>query len=79
MHDVLVVGAGPSGLNAARILSARGLDVLVLEKKKEVGEHIICAGIVGEEAFQKFALSQDSILKKIQEIKIVSPRANIID
>jgi len=77
-HDVLVVGAGPSGLNAARILAAKGLDVLVLEKKEEVGKHIICAGIVGEEAFRKFALSRDSILRNIQEIKIISPSSNMI-
>jgi digeranylgeranylglycerophospholipid reductase len=78
MHDVIVVGAGPSGLNAAKILAKKGLNVLVLEKKSEVGEHVICAGIVGTEAFEKFDLSEESILKKIQEIKIVSPDSNTI-
>lgn len=78
MHDVIVVGAGPSGLNAARILAAEGLDVLVLERKNEIGKHIICAGIVGEEAFRSFDLSKESILKEIKEIKIVSPYSNVI-
>jgi geranylgeranyl reductase family protein len=78
MHDVIVVGAGPSGLNAAKILTKRGLDVLVLEKKSEVGKHIICAGIVGYDAFSKFHVSEESVLKKIKEIKIISPQSNVI-
>ncbi|UCE40727.1 MAG: NAD(P)/FAD-dependent oxidoreductase [Candidatus Aminicenantes bacterium] len=78
MHDVIVVGAGPSGLNAAKILTEKGLDVLVLEKKSEVGKHITCAGIVGGEVFSEFQLSEESVLKKIREIKIVSPDSNII-
>ena len=79
MHDVIVIGAGPSGLNAAKILMKKGLDVLVLEKKSEVGEHVICAGIVGHEAFQKFALSKESILREIRQIKVVSPHSNTLD
>ena len=78
MHDVIIVGAGPSGLNAAKLLTKKGLDVLVLEKKREVGEHIICAGIVGEEAFSRFDLSDKTVLKKIREIKIVSPNSDVI-
>jgi monoamine oxidase len=36
-HDVVVVGAGFAGLTAARELSHRGLDVLVLEARDRVG------------------------------------------
>lgn len=78
MHDVIVVGAGPSGLNAARILAERGLDVLILESKNEIGKHIVCTGIVGQEAFREFDLSSDSILKEIKKIKLVSPNSNSI-
>ena len=75
MHDVIVIGAGASGLNAARSLAEGGLDVVVLEKKNEVGKNVICTGIVGKEAFREFELAKDSILTEIKKIKLVSPYA----
>lgn len=73
MYDVIIIGSGPSGLNAARELAEKGLDVLILEKKKTVGNHIVCTGIVGSEAFDEFSLSSTSILKEIKEMKWISP------
>lgn len=35
--DVLVIGAGPAGLAAARDLAAGGLDVLVIDERKKLG------------------------------------------
>jgi thioredoxin reductase len=37
---VLVIGAGPSGLEYARIASARGHEVVVLERESQVGGHV---------------------------------------
>jgi thioredoxin reductase (NADPH) len=37
MHDVLIIGAGPAGLSAARWCDELGLDTLLLEAKEEVG------------------------------------------
>jgi digeranylgeranylglycerophospholipid reductase len=73
MHDVVVIGAGPSGLNAARRLAEGGLDTVVLERKSEIGSSVICTGIVGKEAFRDFDLSEDSVLRDIEEVKIISP------
>src|SRR5581483_5216010 len=36
----LVIGAGPAGLEYARVAAARGHDVLVLEREAEVGGHV---------------------------------------
>ena len=36
----LVIGAGPAGLEYARVAAARGHDVLVLEREPEVGGHV---------------------------------------
>ena len=32
LHDVIIVGAGPAGSTAARILTSAGFDVLVIDK-----------------------------------------------
>ena len=37
---VLVVGAGPAGLEFARVAAARGHDVVALEREQEVGGHV---------------------------------------
>lgn len=75
MFDVIVVGAGPSGTHVAEELSGKGLDVVVLEKKEEIGKHVICTGIVSTDMFSEFGLPEDSVLKEIKEIKWISPEA----
>lgn len=43
--DVIIVGAGPAGLRCAEMLQNTKLQVLVLEKKKEIGAKICAGGI----------------------------------
>lgn len=41
--DVIVVGAGPGGSMAAKEAAERGLDVVLLEKRQEIGNPVRCA------------------------------------
>ena len=41
MHDVLIIGAGPAGLSAARWCDELGLDTLVLEQSEQVGGQLL--------------------------------------
>src|SRR2546425_13176710 len=41
MHDVLIIGAGPAGLSAARWCDELALDTLVLEQNEEVGGRLL--------------------------------------
>lgn len=50
-YDVLVVGAGPTGSNAARLLAKRGWRVLLVEEHPEVGHPVQCAGLVTPRTF----------------------------
>jgi flavin-dependent dehydrogenase len=43
--DILVVGAGPAGASAAKILSEKGCDVLVVDSKK-FPRPKLCAGLI---------------------------------
>ncbi len=42
-YETIIVGAGPAGLRAARVLAENGKEVLVLEKNRVIGQ-TICAG-----------------------------------
>ncbi len=42
-YSVVVVGAGPAGSTAALTLAEKGVDVLLVEKQREVGKDIFCA------------------------------------
>lgn len=51
MVDALVVGAGPTGSNAARLLAEKGWSVLLVEEHPEVGRPVQCAGLVTPRVF----------------------------
>jgi len=53
-YDVVVVGAGPAGSLAAWSAAERGLDVLLIEKRQEIGSPVRCAEGVGLEGLRRF-------------------------
>ncbi len=46
MDDVIIIGAGPAGNNAARRLAQFGHSVTVIERGERIGDKL-CTGIVG--------------------------------
>jgi digeranylgeranylglycerophospholipid reductase len=42
-YDVVVVGAGPGGAMTAQVAAEAGLEVLLLEKRQEIGSPVRCA------------------------------------
>ena len=49
MYDVVVVGAGPAGSTAARYAARRGLKVLLLDRRKEIGVPVQCGEYVAKD------------------------------
>ena len=72
-HDVLVVGAGPAGATAARALAEAGRDVALLDENDGSRCGIVCTGIVGAEAFQRFDLPREAVVDRVLEARFISP------
>lgn len=79
MYDVLVVGAGPIGSYTACQLAEVGFEVALLEEDDEVGKDVICTGVIGTEAFERFDLPQRAIISEIKSITFFSPSLEAID
>jgi len=71
--DVAVVGGGPSGLQAARLLAAGGLSVTLLEAKPGIGTDVVCAGIIGRDAFGEFGLPESAVLRDLRTMTLLGP------
>ena len=78
MHDVVVVGAGPTGCYAARELARRGYEVLVVEEHTEVGEPVHCTGVVGLEIYRRFDLDPSCVEAVLSGARFISPRGQTL-
>ena len=58
-YDVVVVGAGPSGSTAARYAAMNGADVLLVEKRQEIGSPVRCGEGVSMEIFKHVNIQPD--------------------
>lgn len=78
-YDVIVVGAGPAGTVAARFAAEQGVDVLVLEKDRDVGYPVRCAEAISKRNVVKFIEPNDKwIAAKINRFEFVAPNGNSV-
>jgi len=73
-YDCIVVGAGPSGSMAGKVLAENGVDVLVLEKHPEIGSPLSCAEAISFSGLTNFVpINPEWISTPINKILVVSP------
>ncbi|GFO97810.1 geranylgeranyl reductase [groundwater metagenome] len=73
-YDVIVVGAGPGGSITAKTCAEGGLDVLMIEKRQEIGDPVRCAEGVGKDALIKhIAPDKRWIAAEVKGSRIVAP------
>lgn len=74
--DVLVIGGGPSGLFTSALLSQSGLKTILVEKDSGIDRYVVCSGVVSKEAFQRYAMSEDAVVGRIQNAELYAPGGN---
>jgi flavin-dependent dehydrogenase len=82
-HEIVIVGAGPAGLTAAKILAEKGKEVLIVEKEKDkdIGNKV-CAGAISpktinifpEELFETFTHKISFFTPSLKELTIESEK-----
>ena len=78
MNDVVVVGAGPAGNNAAYRLASMGYGVAVVDWRTRIGDKL-CTGIVGRECIQRFPLDRSIVFKDASSARAVAPGGETVD
>ncbi|MEZ4961040.1 MAG: NAD(P)/FAD-dependent oxidoreductase [Saprospiraceae bacterium] len=57
VFDIVVIGSGPAGATTARIAAQKGLKVLLVDKRQELGAPIQCSGAVSRHALEELGIT----------------------
>lgn len=83
MEDIehLIVGAGPAGLRAAQVLAEAGREVLVLEKRPEIGPKTCAGGLTLKtmDRLERLGLPRDVALRSVGHVAFGGSRAVALD
>jgi digeranylgeranylglycerophospholipid reductase len=76
--DVVVVGAGPAGSMTAKWAAKNGADVLMVEKRQEIGSPVRCGEGISKSWHDSVGLVLDkkSVAWEVKGAKIVSPNGS---
>lgn len=77
-YDVAVVGAGPVGSTFARYMAEKGFKVVILEKKKEIGVPLQCAGLLGKTVKKVNILPDEFIINPVNGAFLHSPEDAVL-
>ncbi len=79
-YDVITVGAGPAGSLAARTAAERGLDVLLIEKRQEIGDPVRCAeGVPVERLLELVEADPRWICAEIYGARLYAPNGTRLE
>ena len=77
-YDVAVVGGGPIGSYVAYRLATMGYGVVVVERRRSLGERVCCTGLVSQECVSAFVITDDIILRQANSATLFSPGGRVL-
>ncbi len=77
--DILVIGAGPAGACAARAAAESGANVLLIERKKVIGEPVRCAEFIPKLLLGELDCNKNFIVQPVKSMKSILPDNQIIE
>ncbi|MCE5213827.1 MAG: NAD(P)/FAD-dependent oxidoreductase [Methanobacterium sp.] len=78
--DILVIGAGPAGSSAAKHAALNGSEVILIDKKSEIGAPKRCAEGVSKEGLKKLKIEPSSrwVTKELSGVLMKAPNGTSV-
>ena len=74
---VVIIGAGPAGLTAARVLTELDIDYMLLSREKVPGENKACAGFIPSGALRDFGIDTLPGAHPVTTVRMKFPRQDM--
>jgi geranylgeranyl reductase family protein len=78
MLDVIIAGAGPAGLHAARRCEEAGLEAVVLEEHAETGKPCHCSGLISKNLQSLVPVRKDFVEHRVRGAVMHSPNGKTL-
>ncbi|MEZ5427565.1 MAG: NAD(P)/FAD-dependent oxidoreductase [Pyrinomonadaceae bacterium] len=72
--DVVIIGAGLAGLQCARLLSAKGAKILLVDRKKDLTRGVHTTGIFVRKTLEDFDFPVGALGRPIRQVRLYSPK-----
>lgn len=76
---ISIIGAGPVGCYAAKLLAKAGKEVQVFEEHKQIGKPVQCTGIVTQSLADVVRLRNEFVVNRLKKARLHSPDGNSVE
>ena len=77
-YDTIIVGAGLAGLQCARLLAARGISVLLVDRKHDLNQAIHTTGIFVRKTLEDFDIPEHCLGPIVRHVSLYSPSLRVL-
>jgi len=77
--DILIIGAGPAGSSAAIAAAEKGMDILVVEQRAEIGVPVQCAEYIPAPLVGQLNLGTGFVVQKVSKMRTILPDGSATD
>ncbi|MBI4141641.1 NAD(P)/FAD-dependent oxidoreductase [Candidatus Woesearchaeota archaeon] len=77
--NISIIGAGPGGSFAAKLLAEKGHDVTIYEDHQCVGIPVQCTGLVTKTFLELHPIKKEFLVNEMHKVKVIAPNATNVD
>ncbi len=77
--DVIIIGAGPAGLSAARELSKRCIEYILIDRSETPGKEKACGGFIPADTIRRFSIPRIDDQFLIDSVRMKFPSKELVE